>query len=721
VGSQAERSDGEEEAMKQVLLLCVGGILAAVSTASGLTEYRLGGADGNPWPATLSLEGAGDYVVLDENGQEVRRVPVTTTPHGAGTDTLIDFSGTAIQPRFIEPNVNMALTDLESDPKKIPLPYTGGEVQTNARCIQIGQDHITVKPVFDGDPTTAMFRPFTQDPNLPPGYGQGWSALGWELPRSLIVDFGAAVPINRIRFYPRLSRRDDRLLIEEFRDPKPPLEAFGEDGFADNFLAWYEIRVGDNTPRFRKSQCDIVGILQGLPWVQASDPQLEVLTVTRENLDVVVDLHFPTRSTRWVNLRPFPLRNWEIAELEIYGEGFVAETVLITQILDFGQPVNWGKLRWVGEIPEGTRVEIRTRTGSTPNPNLYLAENPNGDLEQITLAAYNKIDVSGRLPPVLDIDHWSFWSTPYDFAAGLCDESTPAESWEDGTPMLSPGPSRYLQLSIKLYATFTAAPRLEQLSLQFGEAPSAQEIVGEIWPIAVDSFAPTTFTYVVRPIFEEGDIGFDRLEILTPLRVDTVHSVMINEDEVDLARFPPEVEEDRLMVAFPLLQDEEDSFKRIAVVFDASVLRFGTEFPGWVFHSGDPDRVRQRVTPGNATFRFSGNVLSVQTPLGGDLLVDVEAKPSVFTPNGDGINEEVIFSYKLREVMAARPVFLRLYNLAGVVVHERSTPVRSGAFRHSWDGRDASGRRVPPGIYLYELTLEAEDEERQIGTFSVVY
>jgi len=706
------------------LLLCIGGILAAVSTASGLTEYRLGGADGNPWPAALSLESAGDYVVLDENGQEVRRVEVGTTPHGAGTDTLIDFSGTAIQPRFIDPRVNLVLTDPESDPTKIPLPHTGGKVEPTDWCGGHGKENPIIKKMHDGDPSTAMFRRFTQDPDRPPGYGQGWGGFGaaHSGPKAAVIDIGGAVPINRIRFYPRLSRVDDHLLIEEFDDPIPSLEAFGENSFADNFLAWYEIRVGDDTPAFRRGQCDAAGAARDLPWVVPSDPQLEVLKSTRENLDVVVDLRFPTRSIRWITLQPFPLRNWEIAELEVYGEGFVAETVLITQILDFGKPVNWGKLRWRGETPEGTRVEIRTRTGKTPDPSLYFAENPNGDLEQIPLKDYNKIDVSTRLPPVLDIDHWSFWSPPYDFAAGLRDESTPSESWEDGTPMLSPGPSQYLQLAIKLYATFTAAPRLEQLSLQFGEAPSAQEIVGEIWPIEVDSFAPITFTYVVRPIFEEGDVGFDHLEILTPLRVDTLHSVMINDEVVDLALFPPEVRDDRLRVAFPPLQDEEeDSFKQIEVVFDASVLRFGTEFPGWVFHSADPDRVRQRVTPGNATFRFSGNVLSVQTPLGGDLLVDVEAEPQVFTPNGDGINEEVVFSYKLREVMAARPVFLRVYDLSGRVVHERSTPVRSGAFRHPWDGRDVSGRRVPPGIYLYELTLEAEDEERQIGTFSIVY
>ena len=696
--------------MKQVLLLCFCSLFAAASSAPGLTEYRLGGTDGNPWQAALALEGAGVYVVVDENGQELRRVEVGTTPHGAGIDTLISFSGTSIQPRLIDPAVNMTLTDPESSSSKIPLPYTGGEVQTNARCIQIAQDHQIVKRMFDGDPATAAFRAFGQDPESPPGYGSGWGTLN--RPRSVIVDLGAAVPVNRIRFYPRLSQVADRLLIEEFSDPQPSLKAFGQDSFADNFLAWYEVRIGDNNPVFRRSQCDPVGIVQDLPWVQPSDPQFEVLKTTFENLDIVVDLRFPTRSIRWINLRPFPQRNWEIAELEVYGKGFVEETVFITQILDFGKAVAWDRLRWSGALPEDTRVEIRTRTGKTPDPSLYFVENANGDLEPITFEDYNKIDIGARLPRVHDVDNWSFWSPPYDFAAGLS---------QDGAPMLSPAPSRYLQISIKMFASFTAAPRLNQLAVRFGEAPLAQEIVGEIWPIAIDSFESTTFNYVVRPIFQPGDVGFDRLEILTPTRVDSLRSVMVNEDEVDLALFPPRILEDRMVLAFPLLR-EEDSFKRIGVVFDAAVLRFGTEFSGWVFNSADPDRVKQQVAPGNATFRFSGNVLAVKTPVGGGLLVQVAASPAPFTPNGDGINETVTFSYKLLQVTVARPVSLRIYDLAGTLVHELfSIPLRSGEFHHSWDGRDASGRLVPPGTYLYELTLRVEEEERQVGTFFVVY
>ena len=54
---------------------------------------------------------------------------------------------------------------------------------------------------------------------------------------AVVFDFGGAIPINRIRFYPRLSQREDRQLIESLREPAPAIETFGQDSFLDNFLS----------------------------------------------------------------------------------------------------------------------------------------------------------------------------------------------------------------------------------------------------------------------------------------------------------------------------------------------------------------------------------------------------------------------------------------------------------------------------------------------------
>ena len=706
--------------MQRIIASCFLLVLSIVP-AHSRGEFRVGGDDGNPWPSLLSEEGAGEYWFFDSAGQFVSTEPVGVTPHGVAADTLIDFADNAIGPRFIDPTVNLTLTDPNSSAIKIPLPYIGGEAQTTDGCGAVDNHTPVVKKQFDGDVTTAHFRRFT------PGQGifsggtiiAGVTGEGWK--QAVVIDFRAAVPVNRIRFFPRLGQEDDLLLINELAEPHPPLEAFGVDSFASNFLAWYEIRVGDNNARFANSPCDKVSAnLHGLSWVRNQDPQLTVLESNRENLDPVVELSFPTESIRWITAQAFPLRDWEVAEFEVYGEGFVEETVLVTQILDFGQPINWGKIRWDADVPEGTRIEVRTRTGNTPDPSLYFAENINGDIRPITLAAYGKLDPSGRLPTVYDTDNWSFWSPPYDFAAGLRDSDAPAEAWRDGTPLLSPGPSRYIQLSFRLFSTFTTAPRIRSFTLQFGNAPAAHEILGEVWPIAVDSFAPTEFTYVVRPEFSADDTGFDRLEIRTHAQVRAVSAVKRDGTELDLDAFVPDIQADRLVVSFPRLQGEGDSFKQLEVSFVVPVLRFGTEFSGWVFDSDDPDQIKQQIRPGNATFRFSGDALAVNTPVGGRLLVDIAVTSNPLTPNGDGLNETLEIAYKLREVTASRPVRLAIYNLAGqLVVELPSITARSGEFAHRWDGRDAAGQLVPPGTYIWRLQLE--EKEERTGILAVAY
>ena len=376
--------------MQYIIASCFLLVLSTVS-AHSRGEFRVGGDDGNPWPSLLSEEGAGEYRLFDSEGQLVRTEPVGVTPHGVAADTLIDFADNAIGPRFIDPTVNLTLTDPNSSAIKIPLPYIGGEAQTTDGCGAVDNHTPVVKKQFDGDVTTAHFRRFT------PGQGifsggtivAGVTGEGWK--NSVVIDFRAAIPVNRIRFFPRLGQEDDLLLIDELAEPRPPLEAFGVDSFASNFLAWYEIRVGDNNARFAKSPCDKVSVnLHGLRWVRNQDPQLTVLESNRENLDPVIELRFPTESIRWITAQAFPLRDWEVAEFEVYGEGFVEETVLVSQILDFGQPINWGKIRWDADVPEGTRIEVRTRTGNSPDPSLYFDENINGDIRPITLGRLRK-------------------------------------------------------------------------------------------------------------------------------------------------------------------------------------------------------------------------------------------------------------------------------------------------------------------------------------------
>ena len=680
--------------------------LLASQPAHGRSEYRLGGKDGNPWQDVLS--GGGEYLKLDSQSV-ARRVQVGVPlrggiPYGDPQVKLADFSGTSIRPLHIAPEDNLVLADVQKGPRLIPLPLTGGWINNESKCDRMIGEQPLIASMFDGDPTTASF--FQEGRYAP-------------VPT---IDFGGAVPVNRFRFYPRLGRQEDLDVIRSLAEPAHPETAFPVDSFSTNVLSGYDIRVGGDGLPFVPNSCH--ELLPGMRVLKRNDPDMEVVVDTEENLDLVVDLTFPTRYVRWMTFEPQPKDQWEVAEFEVFGEGFVQEMVYRTPVLDFGRRVNWSKIRWSGDFPFGTQTEIRTRTGNTPDPNRYFDMDVNGNPVPISREEYESINALVRQPLQIDLDNWSSWTSPYEIERGRRDSSLAPEAWEDATRMISFGSSRYLQLEVKFISRFEAGPRLDQIAIRFSEHPAAQEVVGEIWPSEVTSFDATTFTYVISPTFEAEDTGFDRLEILTHTRADAVRSVKVDDRDIDLIQFPPRIEHDRILVALPFREAHPDSsLKRIEVIFDVEVLRFGTQFTGWIYDSSDADPVKQRIRPGNATYRFSSDDLSVIAPVGGDLLADLTVAPNPFTPNGDGVNDSTAVSYKLREVTAAREVSLEIYDLAGRLVYRRiAEPSTHGGNKElTWDGRTEAGDLVAPGTYLYRLRLDVKDPEEHLGVVAVVY
>ncbi|MFC1521050.1 gliding motility-associated C-terminal domain-containing protein [Elusimicrobiota bacterium] len=75
----------------------------------------------------------------------------------------------------------------------------------------------------------------------------------------------------------------------------------------------------------------------------------------------------------------------------------------------------------------------------------------------------------------------------------------------------------------------------------------------------------------------------------------------------------------------------------------------------------------------------------------------------IFTPNGDGANDKVFFSF-------SNPydsqVELSVYDVTGAVVR---TGISSyGINNITWDGKDTGGRFVRSGIYIYQLRGEGK-------------
>jgi len=73
--------------------------------------------------------------------------------------------------------------------------------------------------------------------------------------------------------------------------------------------------------------------------------------------------------------------------------------------------------------------------------------------------------------------------------------------------------------------------------------------------------------------------------------------------------------------------------------------------------------------------------------------------PRIFTPNGDGSNEKVIFRYENDD---ASSIVCWIYSITGAVVRQLDI-VETGENEFSWNGKDEDGNLVSSGVYIYQI------------------
>jgi hypothetical protein len=454
----------------------------------------------------------------------------------------------------------------------------------------------------------------------------------------VILDLGARFGVNHIRFFPRSS-------------------------FPDDFMRGYALSINDGI-----FGAEIVEeSIDGLP-TKNLFTQIDQQT---GNSQETINVQFPLRYVRYLLLQATDRFNWEIDEIEIFGQGFVPEAHYLSQVFDFNRPTLWGQLTWAAEAvghPERSRFLIRTRSGSSPSP----ADAP---------------------------DAWSLWSAPY-----LSSE----------TQIFSPAPQQYFQFRLDFESDGLGdGTAVDSLAFEFS-APVAESIIGEIWPQDVPVGVDTSFTYFVRVV--DGR-GFDRLEIDSSVPVHTVRSLHLDDQEVD--DFAWELHESGLAVTFP----RQSGSHNLRVVFDTAILRYGTVFSGRLLDS-QGDGLPQEIEEGDAGGPFFGDDLSVRVPLERQPVVHrVTVAPNPFTPNGDGINDYTTISYDLLHLITDVPVSLKVYDLAGKQVVEWPVETnQSGRHLVRWNGRNGRGEHLPPGLYVLQVEVVTDSGiESRRSIVAIIY
>ena len=181
-------------------------------------------------------------------------------------------------------------------------------------------------------------------------------------------------------------------------------------------------------------------------------------------------------------------------------------------------------------------------------------------------------------------------------------------------------------------------------------------------------------------------------------------------------------EEDSIWVRFPFSLNADlpaEAHALIEVQFESQSFREGIEFVSFVRASGSDEGVFQRVDTDarDATELVDSSTTRVSLmALLGSLIQDVVLAP-VFTPNGDGINDELLVHFALLKVLEERPLGVAFYDLGGRLVGRGQSATEGGKVgdqTFTWDGRDLDGQVVSPGIYLCRIEVEADDKDNQL-------
>ena len=492
---------------------------------------------------------------------------------------------------------------------------------------------------------------------------------------TVYIDLGATFGVDRIRFFPRLDKQHSAHFLGAF-------ELGTSAGAAGNIFA----------QKYRR----LLGFSNIFP-----------------NRDAVVDKYFDRREVRYIRLQAEETQPWEIAELEIYGDGTVPTGEFISQPLFVrgGYPI-WGRVVAAGREGAEPPLTIQTRTGSDPEPEHYFIR-IGDELEQVSKEKYEEAAVPqfefGTIEveqgPILPNPEWSSWQTVVD---GL---------------VLSPSPRRYLQFRIFLSEPGTV---LKRLLFEYVSRPLLEDLGAEISPLVAEAGEETSFTLSMEVHVDQarGDTGFRYIQVLTPAAIQGVDHVLVDDQEALYTATYQAGEGFTINLWRRMLQD--GSF--VQLVFRGTVFRDATPFQVRALdrrtEEGQVEEVYQIAREEDVDPISLGGSLVVRLAAGEHALIKaLDPRVRVFTPNGDGINDVFEVSYTLLKLTRPAAVFFEVFDLQGRRLRRGFAGAdASGRFVRVWDGRDDQGARVAPGVYLYRVRVEGDagTASRQ-GVLSVVY
>ena len=564
----------------------------------------------------------------------------------------------------VQPNSNLAPGTVERQ-GYVLMPGAGEGVATFIAGAEV---------MFDGADSTA----FNPDDFA--------DRFGVERTSPLYIDLGATFRVDRIRLYPRQDADHKTLFPRSF--------SLSTNGGIDQER---EIEAGNLLERRFESVFNYY----------TSNP----------NREPVLERRFESRYVRFIRIQVRDNQPWEIAELQVFsdGTGITGEYTSIPILAARGPRPLWGRVRYEGGDITDLPVTVQTRTGPDASPQLYYRyTGVGGDREQVSAAEYTRLD-SIEQGPILRNPDWSSWETVTDGR------------------VRSPSNNPFIQFRLQISGPGTV---IRRLAIEYLNPPIADGLDAEIAPVVVEAGQQTDFVVSLQThmrvwrtdgsLLPNADTGFQSLRIQTTARIDVIDRVLVDDREVEFTATYDPVEGTGIRLRRTILQD--GTF--IQIFFRGAVFRDATRF--------DVQASDRRLVEGELlTVHQSAREEDVDPlSLGGSLVVRIASQegrlpllqsvsPSspIISPNGDGINDRFELRYALLKLTEAAPSYLNIYALDGRLVRQIEGGLQlNGDQIYRWDGFDAQGDRLTPGLYIYRLSIHTDEGVvQENGVIGVAY
>jgi hypothetical protein len=492
------------------------------------------------------------------------------------------------------------------------------------------------------------------------------------VPRALrvIIDLGASFSINRIRLYPRLDEQHRIRFPQQFT-----VLSSGGGSIRNPFRVISQLHFSSIRP----------------------------------NSEPVVDRVFASREIRFLQIQTDAVQPWELAEIEIYGDG----SVPVGQFQSTPLPARhafpvWGRVRYEGGDITNLPVVMQTRTGPDRTPVLYYRYTGVADDVEETFSG-----VWGALPeeeqgPVLPNPEWSAWST---VSNGF---------------IRSTGLHRFIQIRLRFSEPGTI---IRQLIIEYAQPALVKRLQAEVHPRQVSAGEEHEFTLSVLSHMITSNpavvTGFRQMEVLTSAAVAAIDRVLIDDVSVPYSsRIRPG---EGFTVNLGQRIDQDGTF--LQIIFRAALFHDATRFETRVaerrFFEGKLESVYQTAEAADVDLDSPGGELVVRLPADEELPVvgNVALTAKILTPNEDGVNDMTTIGFDLFKLTQPASATVEIFGLDGRRIRSLlAAELGDGHHDTLWDGTDDAGRSVSPGVYIYRVAVDGDDGTiaRQ-GLLGVVY